>query len=150
MDVNVATRPATAADLDRLAEMNARLIADEGSRNPMTLVELRERARTWLDDRMVSVTIATRDDDVIGYVVCRRDVDEYEPSVPVVYIRQFFIERALRGRGLGEAVLRQLLATFPPRCRVVLDVLASNARAEQFWTKMGFVPYATTFVYRDR
>ena len=41
-------RPATLADAAVLAEMNHRLIRDEGHRNRMTVPELRERMEGWL------------------------------------------------------------------------------------------------------
>jgi hypothetical protein len=35
---------------------------------------------------------------------------------------------------------------FPPRCRLILEALASNPRGERFWTKVGFEPYAKILV----
>ena len=71
--------------------------------------------------------------------------DEYFPDQTFVYLRQFYIEREMRGQGLGTAAFRALAAEhFPPGCRVVIDVLASNPRGHDFWRHVGFQPYCTT------
>jgi GNAT superfamily N-acetyltransferase len=66
-----------------------------------------------------------------------------------VFVRQFFVRRSVRGRGLGRAFFAALAARFPPRSRVVLEVASSNPRAERFWTTIGFEPYAKTLVRKE-
>ena len=46
--MSLVVRPANEADLLLLAQMNKRLIEDEGSRNPMSLDQLADRMRGWL------------------------------------------------------------------------------------------------------
>jgi GNAT superfamily N-acetyltransferase len=66
-----------------------------------------------------------------------------------VYLRQFFIERDARGRGLGTEALALLTKTrFPPGAQITVDVLASNPQGERFWAKAGFTAYARTMVSR--
>ena len=142
-------RPADEADLPLLAQMNKRLIEDEGSRNPMSLDQLADRMQGWLLGDWEVRMLAT-DAGVAGYAVYRTRHDEYFPDQPVVYLRQFYIEREMRGRGLGTAAFRALAAEhIPPDSRVVIDVLASNPRGYDFWRRVGFDPYCTTMHLRN-
>ena len=95
-------RPANEADLPLLAQMNKRLIEDEGSRNPMSLDQLADRMRDWLLGDWEVKLFAT-DDRVVGYAVYQIRRDEYFPDQTIVYLRQFYIEREMRGQGLGTA-----------------------------------------------
>ena len=100
-------RPADEADLPLLAQMNKRLIEDEGSRNPMSLDQLAERMRGWLLGDWEVKLFAT-DAGVVGYAVYQARRDEYFPDQTIVYLRQFYIEREMRGQGLGTAAFRAL------------------------------------------
>ena len=141
--------PADQADLPLLAQMNKRLIEDEGSRNPMSLDQLADRMRGWLLGDWQVKLFAT-DERVVGYAVYRLRRDEYFPDRVVVYLRQFYIEREMRRQGLGTAAFRALAAEhFPPDCRVVIDALASNPRGHDFWRHVGFEPYCTTMHLRN-
>ena len=107
-------RSAGEADLPLLAQMNKRLIEDEGSRNPMSIDQLAERMRGWLlsdwEVRLFATNVG-----VVGYAVYQARRDEYFPDQTIVYLRQFYIERELRGQGLGTAACRALVAEhFPP------------------------------------
>jgi len=141
-------RPADEADLPLLAQMNKRLIEDEGSRNPMSLDQLADRMRGWLRGGWEVRLLAT-DAGVAGYAVYQTRHDEYFPDQTLVYLRQFYIEREMRGRGLGTAAFRALAAEyFPPGSTVVIDALASNPRGQEFWRHVGFQPYCTTMHLR--
>ena len=147
--MSLLVRPANEADLPLLTQMNKRLIEDEGSRNPMSIGQLADRMRGWLLGDWELKLFAT-DDRVVGYAVYQRRRDEYFPDQTIVYLRQFYIERELRGQGLGTAACRALVTEhFPPDCRVVIDVLASNPRGYAFWRHVGFEPYSTTMHLRN-
>ena len=142
--MSLLIRSANEADLPLLAQMNKRLIEDEGSRNPMSLNELAERMRAWLLGDWQVKLFAT-DTGIAGYAVYQTRRDEYFPDQTIVYLRQFYIEREMRGQGLGTMAFRALATEdFPPGCRVVIDVLASNPRGDDFWRHVGFQPYCTT------
>ena len=105
--------------------------------------------RGWLLGDWELKLFAT-DDRVVGYAVYQTRRDEYFPDQTIVYLRQFYLERELRGQGLGTAVIQSLAAEhFPPGCRVVIDVLASNPRGYDFWRRVGFEPYCTTMHLRN-
>ena len=59
-----------------------------------------------------------------------------------VFVRQYMIERAYRGRGLGSALLARLRAeVLPPEAELRLE--ASADRALRFWMAQGFAPWST-------
>ena len=70
--------------------------------------------------------------------------DYYYPDQEVVYLRQFYIDRPMRRRGLGTAAY-ELLAKERFRDReVAVDVLATNPDGQKFWAHIGFTPYFTS------
>lgn len=155
-------RPASRVDLPHLAQMNQRLIQDEGSRNPMNVAQLEARLHGWLDSGAWTVDVIETEDGrgtteeeelrttphalrIIGYAVYQQRADDYDPSQPVVYVRQFYIERERRGQGLGRRAFAQLAEErFPPGATLVLEVLATNPRGRRFWESLGFHEYCTT------
>lgn len=140
----LTSRPAQAGDLDELARMNRALIEDEGSRNPMTPAELRERMRRWLEDEAWQAVVFENAEEVVGYAVYRVEPDSFDPARPAVYLRQLFIRREHRRQGCGRAAFRQLTTHhFPAGAEVTLDVLATNPRGLAFWEAAGLAPYAT-------
>ena len=139
-----ACRRALPSDAPSLASMNRQLIEDEGSRNPMSLAELEERMRGWLSGDWQAV-ILEEESQPIGYLLYQLRTEEYHPSKPVVYVRQFFIRREHRGQGIGRRAFQSAVdSCFPPSAEIVLDVLETNPRACRFWSSIGFEPYCTT------
>ncbi|MEM8744823.1 MAG: GNAT family N-acetyltransferase [Pseudomonadota bacterium] len=129
-------------DLDLLAQMNHRLIEDEGHRNPMTVPELKERFKRFVAEDGWSVDLLMSGDEVIGFATHRYEVDEAAEGGRSAQLRQFFIDRQHRGAGVGRAALKALIqARFKPGERIVLHVLENNLRGQAFWSRTGFVPY---------
>ena len=59
-----------------------------------------------------------------------------------VFIRQFMIDPAHRGQGLGRAIFTRLRAeVFPPKAKFRLEV--QTPAAERFWSALGFVVKST-------
>lgn len=147
--MTLSVRTATEGDIQVLAEMNRQLIEDEGHRNPMSIPELAQRMRGWLQggwNADIFFQEKTRaDETVIGYALYQHRKDDFFPDQPVVYLRQFLIVREYRGQGLGRLALQELFkARFPSRCTVVVDVLTANERGLSFWQQAGFQPYQMT------
>jgi ribosomal protein S18 acetylase RimI-like enzyme len=134
----VKLRPATAADLPRLAAWNRELIEDEGADTKLDLAGLEARMRRWLAGDYRAV-IFERDGGPVGYALHRRDEDG-------VFLRQLFVARALRRRGFGREAVRLLLADLPRGARVSLQVLEHNAVGLAFWRALGFRAHARTLV----
>lgn len=137
-----------------LAALNKQLIEDERHRNPMSLDQLTQRMAGWLagDYR---AAVFQEDETVVGYALVR-------PEAQHLYIRQFFIQRTHRRRGLGTAAIqwlrRQTLAGPPGSptatdpaapadsgpLRLRIDVLIGNTQAIAFWRAIGFHDYCLT------
>lgn len=130
-------RTATLADIETLAELNHQLIADEGADNPRSVPQLAERMAEWLEGRYRAV-LFEEGGAPVAYALYRDDGES-------IYLRQFFVTRERRRTGVGrDAIARLVNEVFPPGKRVVVEVLAKNARAMAFWHAMGFVDYFMT------
>jgi GNAT superfamily N-acetyltransferase len=146
---------AAAADLPRLASWNQQLIEDEGHDNTMSLDELVMRMRTWLATEYQALIFdepATSADPAllknqwipacagmtaagsapVAYALFR-DAPEW------IHLRQFFVARDRRRRGIGAravALLRD--SVFPPDKPVIVEAMAWNHPALLFWRAVGF------------
>jgi GNAT superfamily N-acetyltransferase len=129
-------RFAGAADARALAELNQQLIADEGHDNPMDLRELEQRLCGWLSGEYRAVLFSTGA-DLVAYALYRND------EAGRIYLRQFFVVRSMRRRGIGSEALRVFRsAVVPSGKRIVLDVLSGNRAGREFWAANGFHEYA--------
>lgn len=141
---SLTCRLATADDADLLARMNQQLIEDEGSRNPMSLSELQARMSKWLDGPWQAAVVELGGEPV-GYLLFLRRSDECQPADETACVRQFFVAREHRSRGIGRQAFEMAAqAHFPDVSSVVLDVLETNPQARRFWESIGFKPYCTT------
>jgi GNAT superfamily N-acetyltransferase len=130
-------RTAVENDLPLLARLNRQLIEDEGHPNPMSVAELESRMRAWLA-RAYTAVLFTRGDIVIGYALYRTDHAG-------IFLRQFFIDRDERGKGLGRDAIEILCTRVWPRgATVTLEALCANKTAIDFWHAVGFEDYALT------
>ena len=139
--MTVSIRKADDADVPFLARMNEQLVADQGSRNPFTAKQYEHRFAEWLVTDW-EVDVFEHDVQRVGYSVYRVQADEYYSDQQVVYVRQFYIERQHRRRGLGTTAFSVLQeARFPEIESIALDVLATNPSGQRFWEHIGFEPY---------
>ncbi len=137
MTIALGHRAATTADVPVLSRMNQQLIEDEGHRNPMNLVELETRMRSMLDGDYMATLFESRG-RVIAYALWRE-----EPEW--LYLRQFFVARDRRRRGVGSQAIRVLASqVWPANTRVRVTVLTGNLPALEFWRAVGFRDYLIT------
>ena len=137
-------RKATSKDIPALAEMNRQLIQDERSRNPLNVEQLELRMQAWLDGSWSAIMIY-KNEELIGYLLYQQREDDYHPNQPMIFVRQFFVQRAYRRRGIGRQAFEQITEQyFPSDAKVMLDVLATNSEALRFWEDLGFTRYATS------
>ena len=130
-------RKAGEGDLPLLAELNQQLIRDEDFPNPMSVTELEYRMRDWLT-RAYTAVLFLNDGSVVGYALYRNDDTG-------IFLRQFFICRAERRKGLGRAALDLLFGRiWPEGAAVSLEALCANKAAIAFWRAVGFEDYALT------
>lgn len=133
-------RYASIDDASLLAEMNFRLIRDEGHRNPMTVCQLEDRMSEWLWDEHHAVVFED-EHGVAGYALYK-----FEPDW--TYLRQFFVEQARRRQGIGRAAIAWLLQNaWNESARIRVDVLTGNLPGIGFWRSMGFIDYSLTMEY---
>lgn len=131
-------------DFPLLARMNRELADDEGHRNPMTVAQLEDRFRRFVDEEGWSVDLFMLDDEVIGYATHRYVPDPAEPGGQHVHLRQFYIVRHRRRGGTGHVVFDALVrARFRPGERIYLEVIENNPGGKVFWQRTGFTPYGT-------
>jgi predicted acetyltransferase len=129
-------RTASARDTALLAALNHQLIQDEGHRNPMSVRELERRMEGWLGGEYEAVIFESKE-DVVGYALYRRESE-------FVYIRQFFIVRHSRRRGLGRSAIEWLRANSWKGQRLRVEVLVGNETGISFWRSCGFRDYCLT------
>ena len=129
-------RLAETNDVTLLASWNFDLIRDEGHRNPMSVGELADRMRRWLSSEYTAL-IFCEGDTPVGYALYR----SHEEGG--IHLRQFFVTRDRRRRGLGRRALELLVESVAPK-RVVVEVLSNNWPAIAFWHGARLNEYART------
>ena len=135
-NMQLAWREASESDLGLLAEWNHQLIRDEGHRNPMTVEQLGERMKQWLQGEYRAVLFSQ--DEPMGYAL-------FKPEEQLVYLRQFFVRRDRRRAGLGRAAFALLREQIWPRgARLTVDVLCQNQGGVAFWRSVGYRDYCLT------
>ena len=128
-------RLATPADCERIARFNDALIRDEGSEPLLTIPELEERMRRWIEgDHQAYLFL--EDERAVGYAL-------FWPDQAGWYLRQFFVEADSRRSGVGTrcfALLREEVV--PADATIYLDVVHQNERGQAFWRSLGFESHA--------
>lgn len=133
----VSFRLASLKDVAALAPLNALLIRDTGHRNPMNEAQLAERITGWLEGDYHAL-VFEREDEIIGYALYR-----FEPEF--VYLRQLFVRREFRRRGIARGALDWLKANaWRGSSRVRIDVLVGNESGQALWRALGFNDYCIT------
>jgi len=127
--LNLILRPAEAGDLPAIAVMNKQLIEDEKHENPMSVTELEDRLRGWISSNYAAYLFLL-EGKAIGYALVNM---EAKP----IYLRQFFIARNWRRKGLGRKAFQKLLRSLGTE-ELDIDVLVWNEKAIGFWKAMGF------------
>lgn len=122
--------------------MNQRLVEDERSRNPFSETEHQQRIRDWLaGNEWELVLFKNSVGTTLGYAVYRIQKSDYYPDQEVIYLRQFFVDRPFRGRGVGTTAYMLLADKRFGDREVSLDVLATNPDGKRFWERLGFREY---------
>jgi predicted acetyltransferase len=124
-------RRATADDCPLLGELNHQLIHDEGHRNRMTVSELEQRMRDWLAGEYVAI-LFEEGGGVVAYALYREQPEE-------IYLRQLFVARQHRRKGLGKQAMHFLRSEIWSKTkRLTVEVLVANTAAVAFWRAVGY------------
>ena len=118
------------AQVAELAELNRQLLEDERHPDPVAAAQLAERMASWLQDGYIGY-VARRAGAAVGYCLYR-DAGRY------YYLRQLFIARTHRRRGLATELLDWMYANVWAGKPVRLDVFAHNDQAVAFYRAYGF------------
>lgn len=130
-------RLAISDDAPFLGELNHQLIQDEGHRNPMSAHELRERMRKWIESDYRAI-LFEQNSKIVAYALYREEKE-------LVYLRQFFVQRAFRRSGVGRQCIEILFSeVWPQDKRITVDVLSQNSGGISFWRSVGFSDYCLT------
>ena len=136
-------RFASIEDCQALGELNHELIHDEGHRNSMTVPELVNRMRHWLETEY-QAAIFEDGSDIVAYALYRDEKDH-------VYLRQFFVQRHKRRSGIGRHCMKILFShVWPKDKRITVDVLCWNQVGIAFWRSVGFTDYCLTLEMTNR
>jgi predicted acetyltransferase len=122
-------------DCALLAELNLQLLHDENHRNKkMSLPELEQRMRGWLASEYAAV-IFEKEGEVVAHALYREQTEE-------IYLRQLFVARNRRRKGIGREAF-EILRTkiWPKNKRLTVDVLIQNTAAIAFWRSVGYKDY---------
>ncbi|WP_425508628.1 GNAT family N-acetyltransferase [Streptomyces genisteinicus] len=128
--VDFALRPSTAADVEAVAEIRARVMRPDlerlGRYDPH---RVRQRLRDGFEPAHTWTVLVSG--EVAGCVALRPEGDAY-------WLEHFYLVPALQGRGVGSAVLRGLLARCDAeRATARLNVLAGSPAA-RLYERHGF------------
>jgi ribosomal protein S18 acetylase RimI-like enzyme len=131
-----------------VAKLAAKLVRLHHAFDPRRffLEEPVERGYEWwlgreLENDAALLMVATLDDRIVGYVYAtieKRDwnllLDRY------VGLHDVYVDESARGHGVGEKLLRELLAEVKRRGtpRVVLMSAVQNANAQRLFARVGF------------
>jgi predicted acetyltransferase len=127
-------RRATLTDCALLAELNHQLIRDEGHRNKMTVPELEQRMTGWLASEYAAVLFENAG-EIVAYALYYEQPEE-------IYLRQLFVVRNRRRKGIGREAVKILRSRiWPKNKRLTVAVLVHNKAAVAFWRSVGYEDY---------
>ena len=128
-------------DADRAEELgplNKELIADEGHGNSVSISELVERMRSWLNGSYECYGVV-RYNELVAYCLYRDDGDFF-------YIRQLFTARHIRNQSLASKLIDHLESNLLEEKPIRLEVLVSNRQAKTFYENRGYQLYCHAMV----
>jgi ribosomal protein S18 acetylase RimI-like enzyme len=124
--------------------MNVALQEDEGAA-VMRAEDALARLQAWLAGPYRCV-VFLEGEELAGYALYRPTDPASEGHPGGIYLRQLFVARERRRRGLGRAAFELLVSEASPADGyVTLEALASNPAGRAFWTAMGFREYSVRY-----
>ena len=145
----VTIRPATAADVPRILELIRELAAYERSLDHVTATEDGLRATLFAAHPAVFAQVAVVDDVVIGFALWFMNFSTWLGRHGI-YLEDLYVTPAMRGRGIGTALLAELAAICVRRGYGRLEwwVLDWNTPAIGFYRSIGAEPMSEWTVQR--
>ena len=134
-------RHANLDDLPILVRMNRQLTEDEQHRNRFKSEEwFKERMRSFLKGEYEAVLFEI-DGKAVAYALYRNHLEHDD----TIYLRQIFVDRSFRRRGLGRKIMETLMKEiWPEEKRLTVGVLIDNEAAFSFYKSVGLkIPAAS-------
>ena len=131
--------------VDELCRLRDALMSHHENFSPSDL--FRNFLLKHMGEETMLVFLIFDDEKAIGYGMAF-DVEEH-PFMPEWtrrgYITQYFVDSTYRGKGIGELGLNYIHDWFRSRglTNVMLNVDMENEIGIRFWSRQGYVPYAT-------
>ena len=116
-------------ELGLLATLNKQLIEDEQHDNKMDLIQLKERMRSFITTDY-NAYLFIEENDIVGYALVNH---ERSP----LYLRQFFICRDHRRKGIGKLAFERLTEELKTK-EIDIEVMYWNEMGYGFWKAIGF------------
>ena len=139
-------RPAGAADVPRLAELNRAVIEELAPTRGGAVWKAREarqepiedRLEELLDDPDARVLVATIDGTVVGYAVAH--IEHLTEGAVLGVIDDIFVEEGARQIGLGEVMINDLMSWCQERKCIGMDAMAlpGHRATKNFFEDSGF------------
>ena len=117
-------------DAEVLAGLNQHLLEDEGHPNPMNIDQLAQPMKERLETDY-NCYVVKQKGCIVAYCLYRDDSGYY-------YMRQLYVDRSHRRRGIATQLLDWLYENVWTDKKVRLDVLAHNRDAVAFYKRYGF------------
>ena len=145
----VAIRPATVADVPRILELIRELAAYERSLDQVTATEEDLRLALFGAQPAVFAHVAVADDNVVGFALWFVNFSTWLGRHGI-YLEDLYVTPAMRGRGVGTALLAELAAICVRRGYGRLEwwVLDWNAPAIGYYRSIGAEPMSEWTVQR--
>ncbi|MFC4334737.1 GNAT family N-acetyltransferase [Salininema proteolyticum] len=125
------TRPAAPADVDAIAELRAEVLRPDLERlGRYDEQRVRNRLRNGFQPEHTSVIEV--DGAFAGCMALRPDGD-------CSWLEHFYLDSSLQGRGIGGAVLRELLERCDREGTTVRLIVLRGSAARRFYERQGFV-----------
>lgn len=103
----------------------------------MTVLELEQRMKNWLASEYAAI-LFENDGEVVAYALYCEQPEE-------IYLRQLFVLRNQRRKGIGRQAMEILRSKIWPNIkRLTVGVLVQNEAAFAFWRSVGYKEYSLT------
>ena len=145
-----AARPATEADIPRLAELAAEGVAEQvearggaiWSQREARALPAHDSLRAALDDPAQLVLAGTIDDSVVAYAVARQE--RLRTGALLGIVTDIYVEPEGRAVGLGEALIDRIIDWCKAAGCVGIDAwaLPGNRETKNFFETFGFTARA--------
>ena len=144
-----AIRAATRADLPAIGRLGALLVRTHHDFDPLRFIPAAPQTEqryaafigTQLDEPTVSVLVAVRGDELLGYTYAGlEDYDYMALRGPAGVLYDIIVDPAHRGHGIGRLLLDATLAELERRGapRVLLSTAERNEAAQRLFARAGF------------